>query len=498
MKFKLRPTIFSNGLILISVPLIFEFTFAGTLFVLQQDYERKLQKQITANEIIAHTNEMWLAVMDLTTASLKKKIFSDWRYTTRFQISKIDDEYKILTKLVEQEDPAQLPKLRLMREICDGLADITNDFQGADSTGGVVGVRGNYDQFRHLSEMIRLLGQDMVGFRQPWQRRTEEARAAMTSAHNTINAVTLAGVIASIIMAALLFTYFMRNIYGGIRNLMENTFRFARKEALLPALEGTDELAQLDRIFHDMAKSVDAAEVEQNRLQQLKQDFFQMITHDMRTPLSSIGLSIEALQNGMAGEVSDEALPTLARAERSVSHLMNLVSDLLDLETAESHGLVLQIEKFDVRQTIDQVVQLVQPVAKRSEIELQIVCTAGEFYADRTRFLRVLTNLVANAIKFSPEKGTVSITAKIESERLRVSVSDQGRGVPKEHQQRIFDKFQQVEKNDSVKKSGSGLGLSIAKAFIEAHGGAIGVESKAEQGSTFWFVIPDKSAKKTD
>ncbi len=121
-----------------------------------------------------------------------------------------------------------------------------------------------------------------------------------------------------------------------------------------------------------MAKSVDAAEVEQNRLQQLKQDFFHMITHDMRTPLSSIGLSIEALSNGMAGDVSDEALPTLERAERSVGVLMNLVSDLLDLETAESHGVVLQIEKFDVRETIDEVVQLVQPVAMKSAIDLQI------------------------------------------------------------------------------------------------------------------------------
>ncbi len=159
MKFKLRPTIFSNGLILISVPLIFELAFAGTLFVLQQDYEQKLQKQISANEIIAHTNELWLAVMDLTTASFKKKIFSDWHYNTRFQVTKIDDEYLALNKLLEQEDPAQLPKLRLMREICNSVVDMSNSFQGADSSGGIVGLRGNYGQFRKLSDVLRVLWQ---------------------------------------------------------------------------------------------------------------------------------------------------------------------------------------------------------------------------------------------------------------------------------------------------------------------------------------------------
>ena len=177
---------------------------------------------------------------------------------------------------------------------------------------------------------------------------------------------------------------------------------------------------------------------------------------------------------------------------------MNLVSDLLDLETAESHGVVLQIEKFAIRETIDEVVQLVQPVAKKVEVDLQIDCTAGDFYADRMRFLRVLTNLVSNAIKFSPKKGIVIISAKVDAGQLRLRVTDQGRGIPKEQQEKVFERFYQVEKEDATKKRGSGLGLPIAKTFVEAHGGRIGVESTVGQGSTFWFTIPDKQAKNVD
>ncbi len=495
MKLTLRPTIFSNGLILISIPLIFELAFAGTLFVLQQDYEKKLQSQIHSNSIISHTNEMWLAVMDLTVGFFATKVFPQKRLSTRFHPSKIDVEYRALSKLLATEDPSQLPKLHRMRARANALIRISASFADPNLMGGVAGLRGNLAQFQNLQLMIKYLGDDMVAFREPWERRTEEAEIAMEEVRKTINIVTISGVVVSIILAALLFNYFIRGIYSGISNLMENTLRFARKEDLLPLSDRTDELAQVDRIFHEMAEYVEAASLDKEKVQQLKQDFFHMITHDMRTPLSSLVLSIESLSSGMVGEVPEDAMPTLGSAERSVNRLMNLITDLLDLETAESQGIKLHMEEFDIRDILEEVVDVVEFMADRAGITLKIECSADTLYADRIRILRVLTNLVTNAIKFSPTDSFITMIAKPEGHKIDFEIIDEGRGVPKEQRKKIFDRFHQVEKDDSRKKKGSGLGLSIAKTFVEAHGGRIGVESEPGKGSKFWFWIPKKLDK---
>jgi signal transduction histidine kinase len=175
--------------------------------------------------------------------------------------------------------------------------------------------------------------------------------------------------------------------------------------------------------------------------------------------------------------------------------LMNLITDLLDLETAESQGIKLQMEEFDIRDMLDEVADVVEAMADRAGIEIKIECSADKVYGDRIRILRVITNLVTNAIKFSPADSTITIVAKPEGHKIDFEVIDEGRGVPKEQRKKIFDRFHQVEKDDSRKKKGSGLGLSIAKVFVEAHGGRIGVESETGKGSKFWFWIPRQDEK---
>lgn len=491
MKFNLRPNIFASGLILISVPLLFELAFAGTLWVLQKDYENKLKTQIHTNEIISHTNEMWLAVMDLTVGFFATKIFPNKQLSTRFHVSKIDVEYRTLAKLLESDDPSHLPKLSRMRTRANALIKLSSSFEDPNlSDGGIAGLRGNLEQFRHLQLLFKYLGDDMVAFRTPWEQRAEHEKQALLEARNLITIVTISGVLISILIAVLLFNYFYKGIHSGINHLIENTLRFARKEPLLPPIKRDDELAQLDRIFHEMAEYVEGAEIEKEKLQQLKQDFFHMITHDMRTPLSSLVLAIDSLASGIVCDMPDEAMPTLNSAERSINMLMNLITDLLDLETAESQGIKLQMEEFEVGSMLDEVADVVEAMADRAGITIKIECTASTLYADRIRILRVITNLVTNAIKFSPVDSTVTISARPEEHKIDFEVIDEGRGVPKEQRKKIFDRFHQVEKDDSRKKKGSGLGLSIAKVFVEAHGGRIGVESELGKGSKFWFWIP--------
>ncbi|MCC6978654.1 MAG: HAMP domain-containing histidine kinase [Candidatus Melainabacteria bacterium] len=494
MKLTLRPTIFSNGLLLISIPLFFELAFAGTLFYLQLDYESKLQQQIHANKVVARTNEMWLAVMDLTTSIFATKVFPDKQLHCRWPINKIDHEYEALVKLIEHE-PSHLPTLHRMRDRAMSVLASSRSFEDPELSGGIAGLRGNLQKFQRLKFGISSLGDEMVRFRAPFLQRTEKADAEMREARTKIAFVTISGVGASIVLAGLLFSLFMRNIYSGIRRLMENTILFAVNKPLIPAPDRDDELSQLEKTFHIMTKTVAETAEEQARLEQLKQEFFHMVTHDMRTPISSIILSTESLSSGLAGEISPEALPTVERVEKNANMLMNLITDLLDLETAESQGVKLLIEDFDIKELLEEVAQLVETQAARANVAVKIESDSLPVHADRMRILRVVTNLVTNAVKFSPKNSTVTLRAQQGENRLAVEVIDEGRGIPADHIQAVFNRFHQVEKDDSRKKRGSGLGLSIAKVFVEAHRGRILVESEPGKGSRFWFWIPNKIDK---
>jgi signal transduction histidine kinase len=495
---RLRPTIFSNGLILVSVPLAFELAFAGTLFYLQQEYEARLADQIHANQVLFHTNEMWLGIMDETTSTFGAKIFpGKHAQVGRFGTNKYQREYVELSKLLKN-DPSQQQLLREMYMICTVMVDQTNQFEEPSLLDGFATLRGNMKQFRNVQLLMRKLGDDMEVFRVPWQRRTEEMASEVNRIHTLIRNVTVGGIIVSLLLAGMLFTYFMRNMYDGIRRLMENAHRVAQQRPLLPEIGRGDELAELDHTFHEMANAVEAAALEQKRLQQLKQDFFNMVTHDMRTPLTSVVLAIETLTSGVLGAIPGAALETLERAEMNANLLVKLIGDLLDLDAADNRELKIHADNFDTREVFEEVETLVEPLAARGQVQLRTECGVDTIYGDRHLLARVLTNLTANAIKFSPQGTTVTMRATADSDRINFEVIDQGRGIPPEHISSIFERFHQVEKDDARKKLGSGLGLTIARAFVEAHGGQIGVDSEVGKGSKFWFWIPLVAAANRD
>lgn len=497
MPFRFRPTIFSNGLILVSVPLAFELAFAGTLLYLQQEYESRLAAQIHANQVLYHTNEMWLGIMDETTSTFGHKIFPGQGGNGRFGKNKYKLEYFALANLL-QNDPSQKTLLKEMSLICDAMAETTNQFEEPSLLDGFATLRGNMSQFRRVQKLMHRLGDDMETFRAPWQRRTEEMASEVERVHIMIRNVTVGGIIVSLLLAGMLFTYFMRNMYDGIRRLMENAHRVAQQRPLLPEVKRGDELAELDHTFHEMANAVEAAALEQKRLEQLKQDFFNMVTHDMRTPLTSVVLAIESLTSGMLGPMPALALGMLQRAELNANMLVKLISDLLDLDAADNRELKLHNEWFTIADTFNEVMTLLHPLAAKGQVTLCTECGVDTIYGDKHLLGRVLTNLAANAIKFSPEGTSVTMRVSVVDDRTTFEVADQGRGIPPDHIASIFDRFSQVAIDDSRKKMGSGLGLTIARAFVEAHGGRIGVDSELGKGSRFWFWIPAKPPDSSD
>ncbi len=229
---------------------------------------------------------------------------------------------------------------------------------------------------------------------------------------------------------------------------------------------------------------------QRKEIERLKREFMQMVSHDLRTPLTSIQIFLNLLLDGVYGELSEKIRQKAAVADRSAARLINLVSDLLDMERMESGQLRLSSDIVQISSVIERSLESVRPFAEQQGITLSSRRASAEVFADQNRLVQVLINLLSNAIKFSPPGRSVDVSVTPESEWIEVAVCDQGRGVPASMQEDIFQRFKQVELKDATEKKGSGLGLAICKVIIEQHGGKIGVRSQSNKGSTFWFRLP--------
>jgi PAS domain S-box-containing protein len=227
---------------------------------------------------------------------------------------------------------------------------------------------------------------------------------------------------------------------------------------------------------------------ERHEVDRLKKQFVAMVSHELRTPLTSLRGSLGLLSVGAVGALPEGAGAILAIAERSTVRLVDLVNDILDLERLEAAQLSLERQPTPLVTVLQHARETVEALAVQHQVALEVPDADAVVLGDRDRLIQVVVNLLFNAIKFSPEGGRVEVGTRLEGSRVRVEVSDEGRGVPPEMRQRIFEPFRQVEGSDARQKGGTGLGLAICRSIVEQHGGAIGVEDREGPGATFWLL----------
>lgn len=235
---------------------------------------------------------------------------------------------------------------------------------------------------------------------------------------------------------------------------------------------------------------------ERYEMQKLKQAFVAMVSDQLRTPLSAIIKSLEQMTSGAMGEISPVGKSNTERAQNSAYTLMRIVTDLLDLEKVDSSALGVTATECDADLLLTNTVNMIENFAADKEISISVRPSRLRVMADSDRIVQVLVNLVSNAIKFSPEKGTVSLSCLESAEFVKFNIQDRGRGIPDSHKEAIFEKFQQVKMSDGSRGRGTGLGLTICKLIVESHGGQIGVDSVEGEGSCFWFTLPMVSIAK--
>jgi signal transduction histidine kinase len=243
--------------------------------------------------------------------------------------------------------------------------------------------------------------------------------------------------------------------------------------------------ARLFREIADKSRQLEAAS-------RHKSEFLANMSHELRTPLNAILGFSEVLAERMFGEVNDKQAEYLQDILSSGRHLLSLINDILDLSKVEAGRLELELGRFHLPTALDNALTLVRERATRHGITLTQTVDErlGDIVADERKVKQILLNLLSNAVKFTPEGGRVGLTATAAADGITIAVSDTGIGIAPEDQAAIFEEFRQVGRADARKQEGTGLGLTLAKKFVELHGGRIWVESHVSQGSTFSFTLP--------
>lgn len=239
----------------------------------------------------------------------------------------------------------------------------------------------------------------------------------------------------------------------------------------------TNEIArvQLARLYDDAREAAAARE-----------EVLKIVSHDLRNPLSTIGMAAELIL-----ETPDDGshAHTVGIIKRTSERMNRMIQDLLDVAKLETGRLAIEVEPTSVGTLVDEAVEMLSPLATECNLGFVPVLEPDlpAVYVDRGRILQVLSNLVGNAVKFTPSGGKITLHVRLDAAAVRFAVIDTGPGISADQMQRIFGRFWQAKPSD---RRGLGLGLTIAKSIVEAHGGKIGAESRPGEGTEFWFTVP--------
>lgn len=601
---KLKLTLNQQALLMLALPVVIQIAFFWRLSNLVEQVEQLSDYEYRAKHVIGEAN--WISTL-LCAATLG---------CVGYVITRHDDDLKLyeycriaadreLGQLLVlfRGDADQMERVRHINELSDKLlAQLLESKNASDRYTRDAALQSLTDGrirdiFNKLFSARReLIAADRASFSIDSEAR-KSTREALPNARRTTQQFAHIGILLNVVALVLLIFFFMRSIARKLKILRDNSLRLAANKPLNPAMQGDDELAQVDRTFHAMAKSlaesrrreraivenvadvicqIDAegrltevspsclkswgyepaelmgmryielvapdskdytSEVlqkaqssqssfsmenqllhknqglvdvlwsgrwssderstflvahditERKRIEQLKQQFVAMVSHDLRTPLCGVQGFLELIADGDSG-LSPEGKKSARLAQGSIDRLIKLVNELLDLEKMESGTISLNLERATLEDIFSEAIQSTQTFADQAKVKLDATLSPQVVRVDRGRMVQVLVNLLTNAVKFSPPESTVRLFAKSSERSVQICVEDKGRGIPESDVENIFERFHQVEQSDGSRSAGVGLGLAICKAIVEQHGGKLTVESRLGSGSTFSVTLP--------
>jgi PAS domain S-box-containing protein len=258
--------------------------------------------------------------------------------------------------------------------------------------------------------------------------------------------------------------------------------RFPVLLAVTALRRGDDDLAGYLMIGADLS--------ERHAMRKMKDEFVSVVSHELRTPLTSIKGAVGLLAGGVTGALPPKAGEMAKIAQSNVERLGRLVDDILDLQRIESGRISMDKRSCDIADLMKESAESVHLVAETESVTIVTSHCPGLIRADRERMTQAFVNLLGNAIKFSPRGGRIEFAAERTAGTVLFRVKDEGRGIPREKLETIFERFVQVDASDAREKGGTGLGLAICRSIVEQHGGRVWAESEPGRGSTFYVQLP--------
>lgn len=586
-----------KGLLLISLPLMLELVVLASLYMMLQESEQAVKSESRAKQIVASAAHLLRDVSEMkrslqgmaTSANGFRADFDDKRASFSRDLDQLQQlataqDLAITKSVIESATAVQLQLDDVVKLSKSATSDIV-EYRLKQLDKEIAPLETT------LRSRISSLSNQATGI----QNRSIEQQG---SARDTLKSIVLIGVLLNIAAAIGVSIFFSRTITKRLKVLNDNSFRLASRLPLHSRLTQTDEISDLDKSFHWMAKELEdlarreraitdnaidvlcsidengkfvqvnpasyavwgfppeeltgqrfisiirdrdkestlktmqtaielkepvtfengvngkagnSVEVmwngtwsekdnalflvarditERKRIENLKKDFVNLISHDLRTPLTSIQAFLEMLSMGMYDESLPEMRTKAKYSEVDVARLISMINSLLDLEKMEAGHIEIVTAETDVDDVLNRAISSVDALAQISKIKLIKRSCDCLINADDQALVRILVNLISNAIKFSPAGESVIVSANELDDRVEFQVTDSGRGISAENLEKVFDRFKQVELADARVKGGSGLGLAVCKALVEAHGGTIDVVSEEGKGSTFRFFIP--------
>jgi len=315
----------------------------------------------------------------------------------------------------------------------------------------------------------------------------------------------LASVGIAFIPAVILAAFFARYVSARLGSIIDYAGKLADGHFDERLKTGNDELGQLERKLNETGEKLQHTVQELNRehmelekVERVRKDFVINVSHELRTPLASIQGYTETLLDGALHDPHNN-VKFLSIIRQNAERLGRLTADLLTLSRLELKSQQLQLASYYVNSLLMECVDSIRPIAQKKSIrlELQPAPQGSEVFCDSEAVHQILSNLLDNAIKYTPVNGSITVTAvpsKAFPEALEISVKDTGSGIPEEDLPRLFERFYRVDKARSRELGGTGLGLAIVKHLAKSMGGEVGVSSRLGEGSTFWFTLPQQDS----
>jgi len=497
---RLQLSVAQKLLLLISIPLAFQLGFVALIVKAQQDSEEARTWSARAEDVTSQA----YALLDLLVeadADLRIGIltgYPDFLEAHDETVRQIPDAVARLQELVKDDPPQAATARQVSEKISHKLAlmaTITERArsQAADRARG----RGLLAKNNLLTIAIQ---QDMVTFVQQALASTEARQQELERSKQRFQWLLGLGTISVVLLSLGIFFVFMGGIRGRLKTLTANIQRLAARQPLAQSIPGHDEFARLDHAFHDMAGAVAEASKLEHEAKEIaetanraKSEFLANMSHELRTPLNAVIGFSEVLKDESFGPMNEKQKEYITDVLESGKHLLSLINDILDLSKIEAGKMEIRTGEVDLRALLKNSLTIIkeQALARGIELSLNASDTLGTIQADDRKVKQIVFNLLSNASKFTPDGGKIGIEASRTDARVLISVWDTGIGIEEKDRQKVFEEFRQIDSALSRKYAGTGLGLSLAKRFVELHGGQMWFESAGKnQGTRFSFTLP--------